>query len=100
MWFRIINQEVELLIIAKPNAKRTALLSVSDQGLHIALHAKPEEGEANKELIYYLSKRFKIPKSHIKLYRGEHSKRKCVTVPLNQLIQQLLDHPENFTEKY
>ena len=54
MWCKIKNDQVELYILAKPNAKRTMLLKISEQELHIALHAKPQDDEANKELISYL----------------------------------------------
>lgn len=96
MWYKIQNQEVELSILAKPNAKRTAFLSVSEQGLHIALHAKPQEDEANKELISYLAKLFRLPKSQIILKRGEHSRHKQVMVPLTVTVQRFLDDPMQF----
>lgn len=82
MWFKIQDQEVMVRIIAKPLAKKTMLLSISDEGLHIALHAAPHKGQANKELILYLSDIFQIPKSRIVLKRGENSKHKQVIVPL------------------
>jgi len=65
MWFKIINQQVELRILVKPNAKQTGILKVSDEGLHVSLHAKPQDGEANKALIAYLSKVFAVPKSQV-----------------------------------
>lgn len=96
MWFKIQDEQVILRIFAKPNAKRTALLKINDDGLHIALHAKPHEGEANKELISYLAKLFKIPKSHVILHRGESSRHKEVKVPLNAKVQQFLDNPVGY----
>ncbi len=53
MWFQIKDQHVEIRVFAKPKAKRTALLKVNEEGLNIALHAKPHEGEANIELISF-----------------------------------------------
>ena len=93
MWFKIIKQHVALQIFAKPNAKRTTLLKISDQGLNIALHAKPHEGEANKELISYLAKLFNLPKSNIILDRGENSRHKIVIVPLTIKVQEFIDLP-------
>lgn len=84
------GNQVELRILAKPNAKRTALLKADERGLHIALHAKPQEGEANRELIAYLAKFFKVPKSQIILLRGESSRHKVVVVPFNEAVQRLL----------
>lgn len=93
MWFKIVNQQVELKIFVKPNAKRTAFLKVDDQALHISLHAKPHEGEANKELISFLAKLFRIPKSQIMLQRGESSRRKIMMVPLSVNVQKFIDNP-------
>jgi uncharacterized protein (TIGR00251 family) len=46
--------------------------------LKIRLKAPPVDGEANAELIRFLSKHFKIPKSRISIIRGETSKKKLV----------------------
>ena len=100
MWFKIQNQQVKLTIFAKPNAKKTTIAKIDDQALHILLHAKPHQGEANKELISYLAKLFKLPKSRIILERGELSKHKQVIVPLVDSVQQLLDDPAEFISNH
>jgi len=96
MWYKIQNQQVILQILAKPNAKKTALLGISDEGLLISIHAKPDQGNANKELISYLSTLFRLPKSRIILQRGERSRHKQVVLPLTEVVQQLLDEPNLF----
>lgn len=96
MWFKIQNQHVKLNILARPNAKKTILTGISDQGLHIAIHAKPHHGEANKELISYLARLFKLPKSQVVLQRGEGSRHKQVIVPLTTIVMQLVDDPAKF----
>jgi uncharacterized protein (TIGR00251 family) len=96
MWYKIENQQVSINVVIKPNAKKTILLAVTEQGMHISLHAKPHQGEANKELVSYLSKLFKLPKNQIHLNRGEKSRYKQVLLPLNEIIQEFLYHPEKF----
>jgi len=96
MWFLIENQQVTLRIFAKPNAKKTRLITINSQGLNLSLHAKPQEGAANQELIAYLAKLFKLPKSCVELKRGEMSRHKYVRLPLTATLQQFLDDPENF----
>lgn len=91
MWFKIKNQQVEIIVLAKPNAKQTKLLAIRDDALHIALHAKPQDGEANQELIAYLAKCFSIPKKQIVLQSGERSKHKRLMLPLNKVLQDWLD---------
>ena len=91
MWFKIENDYVVLSIYAKPNAKQSALLAITDDALHIALHAKPQDGEANKELIKFIAKLFKLPKSHCELIRGEGSRHKQIRVPLSDNLIRLLN---------
>lgn len=99
MWYKIQNQQIQIKIYAKANAKRSNFLAISEKGMHISLHAKPHQGEANKELIAYLSSLFRIPKSQIKLVSGESSKHKQVLLPLNKNLQDFIAHPEKFIKK-
>lgn len=92
MWFKIHNQHVTLSILAKPKAKKTALVKVDEQGLHIALHANPQEGEANKELIRFLADFFKLPKSQIQLIRGQSSRKKQVELPYSASVKNFLQN--------
>ena len=93
MWFKVENQIVELKIYAKPNAKKTGLLKINDNELQISIHAKPQDGEANKELINFISKQFKIPKTKIILLRGENSRHKQLRMPLNSVLEHWLKNP-------
>ncbi len=99
MWYSIKDQCVMLRIYAKPNAKKSALVEQSEQGLHVSLHAKPQEGAANKALIAFLSVLLKLPKSQIHLQRGEQSRHKWVSVPLTERVQALLDDPRAFIRR-
>lgn len=94
MWFRIQNQHVTVYIVAKPNAKKTALVKITEEALHIAIHAKPHKGEANKELVLFLSKLFAVPKSLLNLKTGEHSKYKQLIMPLTLDTQKILNELE------
>jgi uncharacterized protein (TIGR00251 family) len=90
MWFKIQDQQIELNILVKPNAKKTALLGINEQGLLISLHAKPHQGAANKELISYLAELFHLPKTQIILQRGEKSRYKRVMVPLIKNVKKII----------
>jgi len=46
--------------------------------LKISIAAPPEDGKANDELIRFLSKKLKIPKSKITIIRGETSRFKVL----------------------
>lgn len=90
MWFKIIDQTVELRIYAKPNARRSEITGVCLHGLSVALHAKPQEGAANTELVNLLSDVIGVPKSKIVLRRGEASRHKVVVLPLTEKVQDFL----------
>lgn len=99
MWFKIKNQEVELKIFVKPNAKQTELVKINELGLNIAIHAKPHEGEANKELIAYLARFFNVPKSRVIIMRGQTSRNKIVSIPLNAKVHEFITSAEQNIKK-
>lgn len=90
MWYKLNGNQVEMRIYAKPNAKRSEITGVSEHGLCVALHARPQDGEANAELIKFLSELLNIPKSKIKLQRGDSSRYKMCVLPLTADVQVLL----------
>ena len=60
-----------------------------EQGLNIAIKAKPVEGEANKELIRFLSNVLKVPQKQIEIMSGDKSRQKKVKVPVNASLTNL-----------
>ncbi|GEM_PF-1284488 len=100
MWHKSIDQHVELMILVKLNAPKTALITINDeQGLVIALHAKPHKGAANLELIQFLAEILNLPKTHIVLLRGDRSRYKKVKAPLNDRIRSLISDPFKFLKE-
>ena len=93
MWFKINGEQVTFNILAKPNAKKTALVKVTDTQLNIAIHAKPQDGAANTELIAYLARLLRVPKSQVILQRGFSGRHKHISVPLTELVKQFLLDP-------
>ena len=60
-----------------PNASKCEFIKNDDE-LKVKITAPPIDGKANKCLIEFLSKSFKVPKSYIKIVKGETSKEKTV----------------------
>ena len=60
-----------------PNAKKNEIIK-SEGETKIKITAQPIDGKANKCLIDFLSKNFKIPKTSIKILKGETSKEKTI----------------------
>ena len=50
----------------------------TDGSLTVYLHARPHGGEANAALVQLLAKYFKVPKTSIKILRGEKAHTKVI----------------------
>ena len=83
-WFEIQNNFITLKIKVKTNKKETKIISIDDNFIAIDLHAQPIDGEANKELIQYISEYFKTPKSSLDFIRGQKSKIKVIQFETNE----------------
>ena len=62
-----------------PNASKNENIRSSD-GIKIKITAQPIDGKANKCLVEFISKKYKIPKSSIEIVRGETSKEKTILI--------------------
>jgi uncharacterized protein len=67
-------------VLAKPGSKENGITGITEEGLEVKIAAPPVDGEANTELISYLSKLFGLRKSDLSLDRGSRSRVKTVTV--------------------
>lgn len=60
-----------------PNASKNEIIKTED-GIKIKITAQPIDGKANKALVEFLSKHFKIPKTSIEIVKGHTSKEKTL----------------------
>ena len=60
-----------------PNSSKNDIV-LEEDFVKVKITAQPIEGKANKALIEFLSKRFKIPKTSIEIVKGETSKEKTL----------------------
>lgn len=60
-----------------PNSSKNDII-LEDEFVKVKITAQPIEGKANKALIEFLSKKFKIPKTSIEIVKGETSKEKTL----------------------
>ncbi len=64
----------------KPRAK-TEEVRKTDEGQYLAsVHAPPQQGKANKALIELLANYFSVPKTSVKIIRGQKGRRKLIEV--------------------
>jgi len=88
MFYSIKNSSVTLQIKAQPNASRSEFAQVMDEAIKVRIKAPAVEGAANKELVKFLSKSFKIAKSDIIFKSGERSKIKIVEFPISEAFNK------------
>lgn len=75
--FKETDEGVIINIKISPNAKKNEILK-TEENTKVKITAQPVDGKANKCLIEFVSKFFKIPKTSIKIIKGETSKDKTL----------------------
>ena len=60
-----------------PNSSKNEIV-IEEEFIKVKITAQPIEGKANKALIEFLSKKFKIPKTSIEIVKGETNKEKTL----------------------
>ncbi len=76
----MIREVVDGLVIKikiVPNSSKNDIIQ-EDEFIKVKVTAQPIENKANKALIEYLSKIFKIPKSNIEILKGDTSREKTL----------------------
>ncbi len=92
MFYNIADETVTLRIKAQPNASRTEFCEVYDNdAIKIRIKAPAVEGAANKELVKFLAKSYKVSKSDILFKTGQNSKIKIVAFPLNDKFKDWIE---------
>jgi len=85
--YSIDNDVVTLNVKAQPAASKNEFSGLyGEDALKIRVKAAAVEGAANKELVKFLSKSFKIAKSDIRFKSGETSKIKRICFPVTELF--------------
>lgn len=92
MFYKIDNERVSLRIKAQPSASRSEFCEVyGEDAIKIRIKAPAVEGAANKELIKFLSKSFKVSKSDIIFKTGQNAKVKIIEFPLTEKFNQWVE---------
>ncbi len=67
-------------VSVKPQAKKESVKQLSPSEFQVSVHAPAHEGKANQAVMELLSDYFSVPKSRIKIVRGETSRKKIVSI--------------------
>lgn len=67
-------------VFLQPGASRNKLMGLHDNAIKIALTSPPINGQANKQLIQFLAKLFRVKVSSVLIMSGEHHRCKRISV--------------------
>ena len=79
-WFRWQDLDLILLCRLQPKAAQDAFAEVAEGRLKIRITAAPVDGMANKHLIRFLAKQFKVPQERVAIMSGDNSRQKRVMI--------------------
>ncbi len=82
LFCKVSEKGTLLLLYIQPNAPMSSIIGEHDGRLKIKIKAPPIDGEANEELIRFLSEILKVSKSKIHLLQGVSSRQKNILVEL------------------
>ncbi len=89
MFYEINDDKVSMRIKAQPAASKNEFCEIyGENAIKIRIKAPAVEGAANKELVKFLSKSFKISKSDIIFKTGQNSKIKIIEFPLTEKFNE------------
>ncbi|XP_034481185.1 UPF0235 protein C15orf40 homolog [Drosophila innubila] len=85
---------IAIKILAKPGAKQNGITDIGLEGVGVQIAAPPSEGEANAELVKFLSKVLGLRKSDVSLDKGSRSRNKIILISKGvstvEAVEQLL----------
>lgn len=93
--FKVTDEGIYLLVKIIPKASKSEIVGWENDRLKIRLKAIPEKGQANKELIQYLSKVLFLSKSQIIIVQGDTTRLKKILIKglsTNEMKERLLIH--------
>ena len=75
-----VEMALKIWVTVKPQAKREEVKKTAEGQFLVLLHAPAQEGRANQALIQLLASYFSVPKSSVKVIRGQTSRKKLVEI--------------------
>ena len=74
------KEQVIITVHVQPNANQNKVMSFRDSVLQVKIAAPPIKGEANRELVKFLSSLLGVSKSDLSIEKGTTSKTKTVAI--------------------
>lgn len=70
----------KLTVKVFPNSKRNMIEGFQNGVLKVRIHASPDKGKANQELIAFLAKSFQVSQNQIRIVSGHSSHLKRIEI--------------------
>jgi uncharacterized protein (TIGR00251 family) len=77
---RVVIMPSKLWITVKPQAKKSEVKKISEGEYAVSVNAPAREGKANEAVIELLARHFSVPKSSIRIIRGQTARRKLIEI--------------------
>lgn len=74
----------------QPKAAQDEFAEVAEGRIKIRITAPPVDGKANKHLITFLAKQFKVPQDRVEIMSGDNSRQKRVLITDPQVLPAAL----------
>jgi len=69
-----------LKVYLQPKSSKNEIVGPYRDGIKVKVTAPPIEGKANKALIQFLAKEWKLSPSRIEILKGQHSREKTLKI--------------------
>lgn len=79
----------QLKLYVKPAAKQSQVMNIDEDVVYVRISSHPREGEANKEVVNFISNILQIPKSTVYIVSGFKSRTKKLEFSLDQTVDVL-----------
>ena len=73
------KNETLIEISVQPKSSRS-LIKVQDDRIKVFLHSPPVDGKANEECISLFAKALRVPRSSVKIEKGERGRNKKISI--------------------
>jgi uncharacterized protein len=74
------SMSFKISVQVKTQARKENIIKISQEEYQVSVHAAPIAGKANQSIIDLLAKYFSVPKSSVKLLRGQSSRKKLFQI--------------------
>lgn len=82
-------------VLLQPKASANQWVGEVDGRIKLRLTAPPVDGQANSQLIEFVAKQFKVPKSQVQLLSGEQARQKTLQICAPRLLPAILAIDKN-----